>query len=160
MQYIASKGLIHCDLAARNVLLCGSFVAKISNFGQCYSSAINQLFPAKNLTLKWLAPEVLTDQIFSEKSDVWSFGIVMFETFSFGKIPYETLNDGELLEFLQSGQRLDCPEKLTEPLSTTMFSCWHTDPEQRPTFEELEEQFYKYIEQSSQVYEHLYTGCV
>jgi serine/threonine protein kinase len=158
MEYIASKGLVHCDLAARNILLCGSFVAKISNFGRCYSSDFNQLLSissVKNLETRWLAPEVLTDQIFSEKSDVWSFGIVMFEMFTFGKIPYDTLHDGELLEFLQSGHHLECPNNLNNPMDQIIISCWHLDPEQRPTFKELEERFYKLIELFSQVYEYV-----
>uniref|UniRef100_A0A914CQ12 receptor protein-tyrosine kinase n=1 Tax=Acrobeloides nanus TaxID=290746 RepID=A0A914CQ12_9BILA len=145
MHYIALKGLVHCDLAARNVLLFNNNIAKISDFGLCidldealmFSSSIGRKLP-----IKWLALEILLDREFSEKSDVWSFGVLMYEMFTFGKIPYATANNDELVMFLQSGGRLERPSNMDDVCYEIMMSCWIKDVENRPSFAELEEKFH------------------
>src|SRR5687768_14107995 len=113
MTFIASKHIVHRDLAARNILLTDSFNAKISDFGLSFSTdAKNEdsSFLPKKLPIKWLSIEALVRKIFSEKSDVWAFGVLMYEVFSFGEVPYKNVIFEELIELLQSGQRAGCPE--------------------------------------------------
>ena len=150
MQYLASKSLAHNDLAARNILLFENFFAKISDFGLCcslddtlpYDPYENKKFP-----IKWLPLEALIDKIFGEKSDVWSFGILMYEVFTCGKVPYENMNNDELIVFLQSGWRLERPENMDDICYGIMMSCWNKVPAERPSFMELEEKFCNYIEE-------------
>lgn len=148
MRQIASKGLVHRDLAARNVLLyTNNRVAKISDFGLCSScdqTFIYQSTLTKKLPIKWLALESLTERIFSEKSDIWSFGVLMYEIFTFGQVPYATMNNDELLVFLQANGRLERPNNITDELYEIMYSCWYKDVEKRPNFAQLREKFDKF----------------
>ena len=145
MCYIASKGLVHRDLAARNVILYeNNHIAKISDFGLC--SSCDQTFSdqsswTQKLPIKWLALESLTNRMFSEKSDVWSFGVLMYEMFTFGQIPYASMNNDELLVFLQSNGRLERPANMTDELCEIMYSCWIKDMEKRPNFAQLQDKF-------------------
>src|SRR5687767_11742021 len=114
MLYIASKNIVHRDLAARNILLTDGFNAKISDFGL---SMINETGEnntgglPKKLPIKWLSIEAITRLIFSEKSDVWAFGVLMYEMFSYGKVPYPDFFDKDsIVNFLLRGKRLGCPE--------------------------------------------------
>uniref|UniRef100_A0A914E299 receptor protein-tyrosine kinase n=1 Tax=Acrobeloides nanus TaxID=290746 RepID=A0A914E299_9BILA len=150
MQYIASRGLVHRDLAARNVLLFANSIAKISDFGLCCSIDENlteRSILSLKLPIKWLSLEALIDKIFSEKSDVWSFGVLMYEVFTFGGIPYATMNNDELVMFLKSGARLELPNNMDVGLYEIMLSCWREDLKERPTFVELEEKFPGYIDE-------------
>ena len=144
MKYIASKRMVHRDLAARNVLLCDNLAAKISDFGLCCTmdaTLIHKGSLAQKLPIKWLALEALTDQIFSEKSDIWSFGILIYEVFTFGSIPYANMNNDEMLVFLQAGNRLERPNNVCDELYEIMKSCWNKYMGLRPNFLDLEERF-------------------
>ncbi|KAE9550635.1 hypothetical protein FO519_006152 [Halicephalobus sp. NKZ332] len=111
LAYISSMKIIHRDVAARNVLLRSGFVAKISDFGlSCDPDETTALYKAsfnKKLPIKWLALEAIVDRIFSEKTDVWAFGVTLIEVFGFGRQPYSDLGAGEILEYLKSGKRLE-----------------------------------------------------
>ena len=157
MQYIASKSIVHRDLAARNVLLTDSFNAKISDFGLSCSTIVekksNKLYYLpKKLPVKWLSIEALVSKIFSEKSDVWTFGVLMFEVFSFGQIPYPDLGLKDLMEYLTAGNRLGCPQAATEEIYEIMMGCWKEDPEGRPTFQTLANVFHAILEKATQSY--------
>uniref|UniRef100_A0A914E0L9 receptor protein-tyrosine kinase n=1 Tax=Acrobeloides nanus TaxID=290746 RepID=A0A914E0L9_9BILA len=155
MQFTASKGLVHCDLAARNVLLFDNMVAKISDFGLCCSSDETFSYQAslhKKLPIKWLSLEALLDRLFTEKSDVWSFGVLMHEMFSFGATPYETMNNDELVMFLQSGGRLERPANMDDVCYGIMLPCWNKDYLARPGFMELEEKFGELIKKIAPIF--------
>jgi serine/threonine protein kinase len=158
MQYVASKNLIHRNLAARNILLCQNNVAKISDFGLCCTgddSFIYQASLTKKLPIKWLSIEALTEHIFSEKSDVWSFGVLIYEVYTFGQIPYPTMSNEEMVEFLKSGQRLECPDGMSDDLYEIMRRCWMAMTEERPDFSQLEQDFHVLIEDITKNYGYL-----
>uniref|UniRef100_A0A914DHV1 receptor protein-tyrosine kinase n=1 Tax=Acrobeloides nanus TaxID=290746 RepID=A0A914DHV1_9BILA len=156
MLYIASKNIVHRDLAARNILLTDGFNAKISDFGL---SMINEtgenntgVLP-KKLPVKWLSIEAITRLIFSEKSDVWAFGVLMYEMFSYGKVPYPDFFDkNSVVSFLLRGKRLECPETVGYEIYQIMLECWAENPEERPNFETLVEKFRKIIDTATVSY--------
>uniref|UniRef100_A0A914DVE6 Protein kinase domain-containing protein n=1 Tax=Acrobeloides nanus TaxID=290746 RepID=A0A914DVE6_9BILA len=159
MQYISSKAMVHRDLAARNILLCGdSKAAKIGDFGlccKCDETFTYQASLSKRLPFKWLALESLVDHIFSEKSDIWSFGVLMYEMYNLGQVPYPDLSHNELIDFLKSGKRLAKPKDMPEDMHEVVRKCWEEEPQNRPNFTELEKIFYTILEDNSEGYEFL-----
>ncbi|XP_031626915.1 vascular endothelial growth factor receptor 1-like [Contarinia nasturtii] len=142
MHYLISHNVLHRDLATRNILLCANNVVKICDFGLA-KSLHNKPYYRKNggerVPYRWLAPESLIDQKYSVHSDVWSFGIVLWELFSLGLMPYSKLDDpfNNLANFLQRGNRLSKPEYATQSIYDIMMSCWNADPNARPLFDSL-----------------------
>ncbi|CAJ0570885.1 unnamed protein product, partial [Mesorhabditis spiculigera] len=115
LTFLASKHIIHRDVAARNVLLNKHKMAKLSDFGLCRHS--EELFyhsRGGKLPIKWMAPESIEFANFSTKSDVWSFGILLYEMYSFGKTPFHSLNQEDVLPHLKSEKRLMIPEDTPE----------------------------------------------
>eukprot|EP00112_Aurelia_sp_Birch-Aquarium-sp1_P000164 Seg1012.4 transcript_id=Seg1012.4/GoldUCD/mRNA.D3Y31 product="Tyrosine-protein kinase Fer" protein_id=Seg1012.4/GoldUCD/D3Y31 len=144
MEYLASKMIIHRDLAARNVLIGDDDYAKISDFGLARNIEETGHYKPINgyIPLKWVALESLKTNRFTIQSDVWSFGILMWEIFSFGKDPYEFMeyenaSAFHLLDFLEGGERLRMPEGCPNEAFYVMQKCWSPIPEKRPTFTEL-----------------------
>ncbi|KAK7888873.1 hypothetical protein WMY93_024433 [Mugilogobius chulae] len=143
MKYLEEKNFVHRDLAARNVLLVKPHYAKISDFG--LSKALNadeSYYKARiggKWPLKWYAPESITHRKFSSKGDVWSFGITMWEAFSYGGKPYKKLKGTEVLDFIKNGQRLDCPVDCPEKMYNLMMECWTFELDKRPDFKKVEE---------------------
>ncbi|XP_029466403.1 fibroblast growth factor receptor 2 isoform X6 [Rhinatrema bivittatum] len=142
MEYLASQKCIHRDLAARNVLVTENNVMKIADFG--LARDINNIDYYKKTTngrlpVKWMAPEALFDRVYTQQSDVWSFGILMWEIFTLGGSPYPGIPVEELFKLLKEGHRMDKPPNCTNELYMTMRDCWHAVPSQRPTFKQLVE---------------------
>uniref|UniRef100_A0A8C6V2Z6 Tyrosine-protein kinase n=1 Tax=Neogobius melanostomus TaxID=47308 RepID=A0A8C6V2Z6_9GOBI len=143
MKYLEDKNFVHRDLAARNVLLVNHQYAKISDFG--LSKALNadeSYYKARSAgkwPLKWYAPECISHHKFSSKSDVWSFGVTMWEAFSYGGKPYKKLKGQEVLEFIKSGSRLECPVNCPERMYNLMLECWTYEQTNRPDFKKVEE---------------------
>ncbi|XP_066536535.1 tyrosine-protein kinase receptor TYRO3 [Hoplias malabaricus] len=139
MEYLSSKGFLHRDLAARNCMLGDDLRVRVADFGlskQIISSDYYRQRVAIRMPIKWMAIESLSESIYTSKSDVWSFGVTMWEIMSRGKTPYPGISNHELLEMLDGGHRLkqgECDNKLYE----VMLSCWHRNPSQRPCFTEL-----------------------
>uniref|UniRef100_A0A5G2QRT9 Fibroblast growth factor receptor n=1 Tax=Sus scrofa TaxID=9823 RepID=A0A5G2QRT9_PIG len=140
MEYLASKKCIHRDLAARNVLVTDN-VMKIADFGLArdihhidyYKKTTNGRLP-----VKWMAPD-LFDRIYTHQSDVWSFGVLLWEIFTLGGSPYPGVPVEELFKLLKEGHRMDKPSNCTHELYMMMRDCWHAVPSQRPTFKQLVE---------------------
>lgn len=143
MEYLAFKKVLHGDLAARNVLLAENNVVKISDFGLAKDIYKNDNYKKKSngpVPVKWLAVECLRDGVFSTQSDVWSFGVVLWEIFSLGQIPYScTEFDETFIPKLEKGIRLEQPRYSTYGLYRLMLDCWNSDPLERPSFTSLEE---------------------
>ncbi|XP_055347124.1 plexin-A2-like [Paramacrobiotus metropolitanus] len=143
MLHLTSHDVIHRDLAARNVLVCDNKIVKICDFGLAKQNSEYYRMRDKNtpMPVKWMAPQSVMDLTFSVKTDVWSFGIVMWEIFSFGEDPYSDIirnfSIAAMQMTLSNGSRplrpLNCSEKIYE----IMKYCWNYDPVERPTFAAL-----------------------
>ncbi|NXH61674.1 ITK kinase, partial [Rhabdornis inornatus] len=136
MAYLEQNSVIHRDLAARNCLVGESYVVKVSDFGMSrivlddqYTSSTGTKFP-----VKWSAPEVFSYSNYSTKSDVWSFGVLMWEVFSEGKIPYENRNNAEVVEEINAGFRLYKPKLASKAIYEVMSHCWRMGKDERPSF--------------------------
>ncbi|XP_071334296.1 tyrosine-protein kinase Mer isoform X2 [Trachinotus anak] len=142
MNYLSSQGFLHRDLAARNCMLGDDLKVSVADFGlskKIYSSNYYRQKVAVRVPIKWLAIESLSESVYTTKSDVWSFGVTMWEIVSRGRTPYPGVHNHELLDLLQSGLRLKPPEECDQKLYEVMKSCWDKDPNRRPGFGELGE---------------------
>ncbi|KAK2570254.1 Tyrosine-protein kinase receptor torso [Acropora cervicornis] len=139
MAYLAGKGIVHRDLAARNILVGDDKVLKISDFGLSREGIYVKRRTGR-IPLRWLSIEAMRERIYSTASDVWSFGIVLWEICTLGGFPYPTINDRDLLEFLLDGNRMDKPENCTDEIYEIMLACWSRDSEERPSFQSLSKQ--------------------
>jgi len=140
MAYLESENYIHRDLAARNVLVADQNVVKIADFGLArlikedeYEARVGARFP-----IKWTAPEAANYSKFSIKSDVWSFGILLTELVTYGRIPYPGMTNAEVLHQVEHGYRMPPPPSCPPALHEIMMDCWLKDPMKRPTFETLQ----------------------
>ncbi|XP_054544051.1 tyrosine-protein kinase Fer isoform X3 [Talpa occidentalis] len=140
MAYLENKNCIHRDLAARNCLVGENSVLKISDFGMSrqedggvYSSS-----GLKQIPIKWTAPEALNYGRYSSESDVWSFGILLWETFSLGVCPYPGMTNQQAREQVERGYRMSAPQNCPEDIFKIMMKCWDYKPEQRPKFADLQ----------------------
>ncbi|XP_007571980.1 tyrosine-protein kinase BTK [Poecilia formosa] len=139
MAYLEAQQYIHRDLAARNCLVDANGTVKVTDFGLSryvlddeYTSSAGSKFP-----VRWSPPEVLLYCKFSSKSDIWAYGVLMWEVYTLGKLPYERLNNTEIVDQVSRGLRLFRPQLANEKVYSIMTSCWSDKADERPTFQEL-----------------------
>ncbi|XP_031334762.1 tyrosine kinase receptor Cad96Ca-like [Photinus pyralis] len=140
--------IIHRDLAARNILITEDHVCKVADFGFARDVIDSHVYERKSegrLPIRWMAPESLYDNIFTVKSDVWSFGVLIWEVVTLGSTPYTGLSAAEVMKRVRDGYRLEKPEHCRRELYNIMYYCWDKDPKQRPSFEECVELLEKLI---------------
>lgn len=142
MEYLASKKCIHRDLAARNVLVVENNVMKIADFGLARDLHNIDYYKKKSdgrLPVKWMAPEALFDRVYTTQSDVWSYGILLWEIMTLGGTPYPSVPIEKLFQLLRDGHRMEKPQGCSLEVYVIMRECWNQSPYQRPTFTELVE---------------------
>ncbi|KAK3783208.1 hypothetical protein RRG08_047000 [Elysia crispata] len=138
MAYLEGRNFIHRDLAARNILVGENNIVKVADFGLARILDKEEYQPkGAQFPIKWTAPEAALRQKFSVKSDVWSYGILLYELMTRGRIPYPGMDNKTVLEQVERGYRMDRPTDTPEGVYIKMLECWHEDPDQRPTFEHL-----------------------
>ena len=144
MAYLFSQRIIHGDLATRNCIISSDLKVKISDLGIGHDLYNEDYYDngAQLLPIRWMPPELLVDTLegpsFSLHSDIWSFGVFCWEVFTYSKLPYEELNDQEVMENIPKGETLSIPsEGCPLPLCNVMRDCWNRSPEDRPRFAKL-----------------------
>jgi len=149
MEFLASRKCVHRDLAARNVLVGENYVVKVADFGLARDVYKNDQYikvSAGLVPVKWMAIESLTDRVYSEQSDVWSFGVFLWELFTLGGSPYPGLPPTEIYQFLMEGNRMDQPVDCPDEMYFMMRDCWMEKPADRPNFTALVQRLENVIE--------------
>ncbi|XP_053376681.1 hepatocyte growth factor receptor-like [Mercenaria mercenaria] len=141
MHYLSQLKFIHRDLAARNCMIDDNMRVKVADFGlsrdvyekEYYSSCDKKA----QLPVKWMSPESLEFGLFTHKSDVWSFGVVLWELLTRGVNPYPTVDNWDILRYLKAGRRLYKPDFCPDEMYRIMQQCWNWNPDERPLFGDL-----------------------
>ena len=140
MAYLEKCKVVHRNLAASNVFITEDNFVKVGDFSRARSLKEEGSFtdPNARVFLRWMAPEVLTDGKFTTKSDVWSFGILLYEIITNGSLPYARMSNGEVTLKIIEGFHLRQPVRCPHWLYMIILDCWKPEPEDRPTFEALQ----------------------
>lgn len=150
MDYLASRRCIHRDLAARNILVGKDYVMKIADFGLARSVHEVDYYRKTTdgrLPVKWLAIEALFDRVYTTQSDVWAYGILLWEIFTLGGSPYPGIPVENLFDLLKSGYRMERPQIMSVEIYDIMVKCWYENPNQRPSFSTLLQELEGLLEQ-------------
>nr|XP_019966131.1 PREDICTED: ephrin type-A receptor 4-A-like isoform X1 [Paralichthys olivaceus] len=150
MKYLSDMSYVHRDLAARNILVNSNLVCKVSDFGlsrvleddpeAAYTTREatgTYLSPGGKIPIRWTAPEAIAFRKFTTASDVWSYGIVMWEVVSYGERPYWDMNNQDVIKAIEEGYRLPAPMDCPVVLHQLMLDCWERDRAERPTFSQI-----------------------
>uniref|UniRef100_A0A8C5D057 receptor protein-tyrosine kinase n=1 Tax=Gadus morhua TaxID=8049 RepID=A0A8C5D057_GADMO len=140
MEYLSNKNFIHRDLAARNCMLNENMNVCVADFGlskKIYNGDYYRQGRISKMPVKWIAIESLADRVYTTKSDVWSFGVTMWEIATRGQTPYPGVENSEIYDYLRQGNRLKQPPDCLDSIYSLMFSCWLLSPKDRPSFEEM-----------------------
>lgn len=133
MSYLEEKGIVHRDLAASNVLISKDDIAKVSDFGLS-KKIMDDTRNGVRIRIKWSAPEAIKDRLYSNKSDMWSFGILLWEIFSYGRVPYPKIPVNEVLTYIEQGYQMEKPDGCPDEIYALMKEAWEFDRTLRPTF--------------------------
>uniref|UniRef100_A0A669EIJ8 receptor protein-tyrosine kinase n=1 Tax=Oreochromis niloticus TaxID=8128 RepID=A0A669EIJ8_ORENI len=149
MEYLSGRNFLHRDLAARNCMLRDDMTVCVADFGlskKIYSGDYYRQGRIAKMPVKWIALESLADRVFTVKSDVWAFGVTMWEIATRGMTPYPGVQNHEIYDYLVEGHRLKQPPDCLDELYEIMYSCWRADPLDRPFFPQLREMLEKLAE--------------
>lgn len=138
MAYLEQRDYPHQSLAARNVMLTQGQVCKVADYGVARLIGNGEVGSGGiEYSPRWTAPEAYEGGMFSIKSDVWSYGTLLYEIITFGKFPYHGLTNAQVMHMIKQGSRMQCPRGCQQKLYDIMLSCWALSPEERPNFESL-----------------------
>ncbi|XP_063395481.1 insulin receptor-like [Cydia fagiglandana] len=140
MAYLSAKKFVHRDLAARNCMVAGDLTVKVGDFGMTrdiYETDYYRKGSKGLLPVRWMSPESLKDGVFSSSSDIWSFGVVLWEMATLAMQPYQGLSNEQVLRYVVEGGVMERPEHCPDRLYELMRACWAHRPQQRPTFLQL-----------------------
>uniref|UniRef100_A0A8C6UUY1 receptor protein-tyrosine kinase n=1 Tax=Neogobius melanostomus TaxID=47308 RepID=A0A8C6UUY1_9GOBI len=149
MEYLSCRNFLHRDLAARNCMLRDDMTVCVADFGlskKIYSGDYYRQGRIAKMPVKWIAVESLADRVFTVKSDVWAFGVTMWEIATRGMTPYPGIQNHEIYDHLLEGHRLKQPPDCLDELYEIMYMCWRADPLDRPVFTQLREMLEKLAE--------------
>ncbi|KAM6163280.1 proto-oncogene tyrosine-protein kinase receptor Ret isoform 9-T9 [Rhynchocyon petersi] len=151
MQYLAEMKLVHRDLAARNVLVAEGRKMKISDFGLSRDVYEEDSYVKRSkgrIPVKWMAIESLFDHIYTTQSDVWSFGVLLWEIVTLGGNPYPGIPPERLFNLLKTGYRMERPDNCSEEMYSLMLQCWKQEPDKRPVFSDISKDLEKMMVKS------------
>ncbi|XP_055976589.1 proto-oncogene tyrosine-protein kinase receptor Ret [Sorex fumeus] len=151
MQYLAEMKLVHRDLAARNVLVAEGRKMKISDFGLSRDVYEEDSYVKRSkgrIPVKWMAIESLFDHIYTTQSDVWSFGVLLWEIVTLGGNPYPGIPPERLFNLLKTGYRMERPDNCSEEMYGLMLQCWKQEPDKRPVFADISKDLEKMMVKS------------
>ncbi|XP_046578388.1 fibroblast growth factor receptor 3-like [Haliotis rubra] len=149
MAHVAAQKIIHRDVAARNVLIDRKHVCKVSDFGLARDVEGADVYERTNkgpLPIRWMAPESLRDSVHTSKSDVWSFGVLLWEIVTLGSSPYPGMSGQQVMTSVLEGKKLVCPPQCNKDLYAIMSRCWNDSDTSRPTFDILSRDFERILE--------------
>ncbi|XP_031555092.1 insulin-like growth factor 1 receptor [Actinia tenebrosa] len=136
LQYLAQLKYVHRDLALRNCMVGLGNVIKIGDFGLARQLNLKDYYRFERkaaLPIRWMAPEAITEGLFTTQSDVWSYGVTLWELATFGGFPYQGVSNQEVLDYVKEGNRLKIPERSPESMASLLRFCWRFDYLDRPT---------------------------
>uniref|UniRef100_S4RLT6 Tyrosine-protein kinase n=1 Tax=Petromyzon marinus TaxID=7757 RepID=S4RLT6_PETMA len=145
MEYLESNNYIHCDLAARNVLVGDAGICKVADFGLAHflKGDYYQITDGMHVPIPWTAPETMEHGVYTRECDVWSFGVVLYEIFTFGAMPYSGMTMKNIQYFVCSGGRLEKPEGCPDAVYRIILKCWHAEHRKRPSFADLKPELHR-----------------
>ncbi|CAJ0582416.1 unnamed protein product, partial [Mesorhabditis spiculigera] len=158
LEYLSQKGFVHRDVAARNILVSNRTEVKIGDFGltrYIYSESSQYVSKGGRLPLKWMSPEAIRHYEFSTKSDVWSFGVLLFEVITLGGSPYPCIQPADMLDFLEKGGRMEQPDNCPDEYYDIMNDCWQLNPASRPDFSAIRQKLASQLEEVTEEYSYL-----
>jgi ephrin-B len=149
MEYLAKKTFIHRDLAARNILVSDQLICKVADFGMARDLEESTYYISQGglVPIKWTAPEAIYYRKYSLASDVWSYGVLMFEIWSLGKKPFALITNEQYIEQIDEGERLAPPPGCPRILYQLMMDCWNPEPNDRPSFTRI----HQFVSQSKEL---------
>lgn len=151
VEYLTSQHFVHRDLATRNCLVADKLTVKIGDFGMSrdlYSTDYYMIGGNTMLPVRWLPPESIIYRKFTIYSDIWSFGVVLWEIFTHGKQPWYELSNKEVLDYIQKNIVLEKPNNCPDAVYKLMLDCWTQDPQDRIPIKKLHEDLNCFVEKS------------
>ncbi|XP_046418718.1 focal adhesion kinase 1 isoform X7 [Neodiprion virginianus] len=147
LSYLESKKFVHRDIAARNVLVSSNTCVKLADFGLSRWVEDQSYYTASKckLPIKWMAPESINFRRFTTSSDVWMFGVCMWEILMLGVKPFQGVRNNEVIRKLENGERLELPKHCPPRLYSLMSQCWSYEPSKRPTFKDIRENLHEIL---------------
>ncbi|XP_046448251.1 receptor-type guanylate cyclase gcy-5-like [Daphnia pulex] len=142
LSYLAELKYVHRDVACRNCLVNSNRVAKLADFGMArpmYENDYYRFHRKGMLPVRWMAPESLVDGLFTPMTDIWSYGVLLYEIITFGSFPFQGMSNNQVLGHIKNGMTIDIPEGVKPQLETLLKSCWHRTPSLRPQAAEVVE---------------------